>query len=67
MEYSSEEQFSASALPKLRGIECKHVFDTSQRKGIVTLTLRDTSLRGCLDLFGCASPPCAEQLLNQKP
>jgi len=45
MEYSSEETLSASTLPKLRGIECKHIFDTGKRKGIVTLTLRDTSLR----------------------
>jgi hypothetical protein len=65
MKYSSEEKLSASSLPKLRGIECKRVFDTGQRKGIITLTLRDTSLRDvfyrlCSDIISAVRRAASE-------
>lgn len=55
MEYSSAEKLHTSTLPKLRGAECKHVFDHEESKGIVALTLRDPKLRDvfytlCLDI-----------------
>lgn len=55
MEYSSPEKFSSSSLPKLRGAECKHVFEQGFNRGYVTLALRETKLRDvfyrlCLDI-----------------
>lgn len=55
LEYSSPEKLSTSSLPKLRGADCKHVFEQGHDRGYVTLTLRETKLRDvfyrlCLDI-----------------